>query len=68
MCASTAQFKLIIRLRKWYMIYYVLKYKTSNLIILYYCIYSRLSSTIRNVIWNSNNLIKSVESGSWVNR
>jgi len=68
MCASIVQFKLIIRLRKWYMIYYVLKYKTSNLIILYHCMYFRLSSTVMNVIWNSIKLIKSTESGPWINR
>jgi len=48
------------------MIDYVLKYKTKNLIILYCCIYSRLSDTTRNIIWSFIKLIRNMESGLWV--
>jgi len=44
----------------------VLKYRTGNLIILYHYIYSKLSGTIENVIWNSIGLMKSAGSGPWV--
>jgi len=47
---SMAQFKLIIRLIKQYMIDYVLKYRTSNLIIIYYYIYFELLDTIGDIV------------------
>ena len=40
----------------------VLKYGTRNLIILYYYVYSRLLSTIEDIIQNSMGLIRSVKS------
>jgi len=45
----------------------VLKYKTGNLIILYYYIYSRLLKITEVVIQNSMKLIRDTESGPWVN-
>jgi len=44
------------------MVDYVLKYETSNLIIIYHCIYSRLSDTIGDVIQNSMELMRDAES------
>jgi len=66
MCISIAQFKLIIRLRKWYTVYYVLKYRTGDLITIYHCIYFRLLGTIRDVVWNSIELMRGVGSGPQV--
>jgi len=60
--------KLIIRLRKWYMVNDVLKYRIGNLTLLYCCVYSRLLDTIEIVVWKSIRLIRSIESGSQVNR
>ena len=48
------------------MIDYVLKYKTGNLIIIYYCAYTRLLYTTDVIIQNSMELVKDTESGSWV--
>jgi len=48
------------------MINYVLEYRTGNLIIIYCCMYSTLSDTVGNVVQNSMELIKSTESGPWV--
>ena len=45
----------------------VLKYKSDNLIILYYYVYSRLLSTIETVIWNSIGLMRNVGLGPWIN-
>ena len=36
----------------------ILKYTSINLIIFYYCIYSRLSDIMEVVIWNSIELMK----------
>jgi len=38
----------------------VLKYRTGNLIILYYCGYSELLSIMKDVVWNSIRLMKNV--------
>ena len=46
----------------------VLKYRTGNLIILYYCAYSRLLNTMEIVVWKFMKLMRSVESGSQVDR
>jgi len=46
----------------------VLKYKTRKLIILYYYIYSELLDTVGDIIWNFIRLIRSIESGSQINR
>jgi len=51
MCMSIAQFKLIIKLRNQYMVEYILKYETRNLIILYHCAYSGLLVTIENKLY-----------------
>ena len=40
----------------------ILKYRTKNLIILYYYVYSKLLDIMDNVIWNSIDLIRSVKS------
>ena len=40
----------------------ILKYRTKNLIILYYYVYSELLDIMDNVIWNSIDLIRSVKS------
>jgi len=45
------------------MVDYVLKYKTGNLIIIYYCAYSKLSGTAENVVQNFIKLIRGIESG-----
>ena len=45
----------------------VLKYRTGNLIILY-CAYSRLLNTMEIVVWKFMKLMRSVESGSQVDR
>ena len=50
------------------MVDYILKYRTNNLIIIYYCMYSGLSDTIRDVVWNSMELMRSVMFGPWVDR
>jgi len=44
-----AQFKLIIRLRKQYIVDYIFKYGTGNLIILYHYICSELLGTTEDV-------------------
>jgi len=44
----------------------IFKYRTGNQIILYHCTYSRLLSTVKNVVQNSMRLIKSAESGLWI--
>jgi len=44
----------------------ILKYGSSNLIILYHYIYSRLSGTMKIIIWNFMRLIKNVRSGSQI--
>ena len=46
------------------MVNYILKYKTGNLIIIYYCTYSRLLDTIKNVIQNFMELMRDVRSGT----
>jgi len=46
----------------------VLKYRTGNLIILYYYAYSRLLNTIEIVVWKFMKLMRSVGSGSQVDR
>ena len=46
----------------------VLKYRTRKLIILYYYIYSKLLGTVGNIIWNFIGLMRSIESGSQINR
>jgi len=61
---SATQFKLIIRLRKQYIIDYILKYKTGNLIIIYCYTYSVLSGIIEDVVQNSMELIRSTGSSS----
>jgi len=48
------------------MVNYILKYGTGNLIIIYYCAYSRLIGTIVDVIQNFIELMRSTDSGSWV--
>ena len=48
------------------MINYILKYGTSNLIIIYYYAYSGLSDTTVYVIQNSIKLIRGTKSSSWV--
>ena len=50
------------------MVDYILKYGTGNLIIICCCIYFRLLHTIRDIIWNSMELIRGTESGSQVNK
>jgi len=40
------------------MVDYVLKYKTGNLIIIYYYAYFKLLSTIGDIIWNSIEMIR----------
>ena len=50
------------------MVNYILKYGTGNLIIIYYCAYSRLIGTMVDVIQNFIELIRSTDSGSWVDR
>ena len=40
----------------------VLKYRTSNIMILYCCVYSRLLNTMEDIIQNSMGLIQSVGS------
>jgi len=42
------------------MVDYILKYRTSNLIIIYYCIYSGLLGTMRDIVQNFIKLMKSV--------
>jgi len=68
MCTSMAQFKLIIRLEKWYIVGYIFKYRTSNLIIIYNCIYSGLLNTVENVIWNSMELMRDAGFGPWIDK
>ena len=48
------------------MVNYILKYETGNLIIIYYCAYSRLIDTIVDVIQNFIELMRSTDSGSCV--
>jgi len=48
------------------MIDYVFKYETGNIIIIYYCIYLELLGIIENIIWNSMELIRVVESSSQI--
>ena len=50
------------------MVNYILKYGTDNLIIIYYCAYSRLIDTMVDVIQNFIELIRSTDSGSWVDQ
>ena len=57
---------MIIRLRRWYIIDYILKYETGSLIMLYYYIYSGLLGTIEDVIQNSMEFMRNAESGSQV--
>jgi len=57
---SIAQFKLITRLRK---IVYSRLYRTSNLIIIYCCVYFGLLGIMGNVIWSSMELMKGIEFG-----
>ena len=54
--------KLIIRLRKQYIVDDVCKYETGNLMILYHCTYSGLLGTKGDVVQNSIGLIRSVGS------
>ena len=44
----------------------VLKYRINNLIILYYCTYSRLLGTVGVVIWNLIELIRNAGFGSQI--
>ena len=46
----------------------IFKYGTSNLIILYHCIYSGLLNIIGNVIQNSIGLMRSPESCSQIDK
>ena len=48
------------------MIDYILKYRTSNLIIIYCCVYSELLGTAEDVVQNSIKLIRSTGSGPQV--
>ena len=59
---------MIIRLRNQYIIDYIIKYRTGNLIILYYYIYSELSDIAEYVVQNSMRLMRSIRIGSWVDR
>jgi len=59
-----AQFKLIIRLRKQYMIDCIFKYRIGNLIILYCYICFELLGTIVDIIWNSMKLMGNAGFGS----
>jgi len=43
------------------MVDYVLKYEMGNLIIIYHCMYFRLSGTIEDVIQNSMELMRDTE-------
>ena len=67
MYAYMAQFKLIIKLRKQYIIDYIFKYGTGNLIILYCYVYSRLSGTMGDIVWKSMELMRSAGSSSQIN-
>jgi len=49
-----------------YIVDYILKYETGNLIIIYCYIYSGLLSTIRDIIWKSMKLMRDVRSGPQV--
>jgi len=49
------------------MVDYILEYRTGNLIIIYHYIYSRLSDTAVDVIWNSIELMRNIRSGPWIN-
>ena len=40
------------------MVDYILKYRTSNLIMIYYYVYSGLSDITESVVWNSIELIR----------
>ena len=64
---SITQSKSIIRLRKLYIVDNILKYRSGNLIIFYYYMYSGLLGIIRVVIQNSIELIGNVESGTCIN-
>jgi len=46
----------------------ILKYRSDNLIIFYYCIYSRLLSTIGAVIWNFIGLTRNARFGPWIDK
>ena len=65
---NIAQFKLIIRLKKQYTVNYILKYRTNNLIIIYYYVYSRLLGTIEDIVQNFMKLMKDAGSSSQVDR
>ena len=65
---NMAQFKLIIRLKKQYTVNYILKYRTNNLIIIYYYMYSRLLGTIEDIVQNFMKLMKDAGSSSQVDR
>ena len=49
------------------MVDYILKYETSNLIIIYCYIYSGLLGTIRDIVQNSIKLIKSIGFSPYIN-
>ena len=42
------------------MINYILKYETSNLIIIYYYTYSGLLNTVGDIVWNFMELIRGI--------
>ena len=46
----------------------ILNYRTDNLIILYYYIYSGLADTMGDIVWNSIRLIRSIRFGSQVDK
>jgi len=50
------------------MVDYILKYRTSNLIMIYYYVYSGLSDITESVVWNSIELIRGLWSCPWVDR
>ena len=50
------------------MIDYIFKYGTGDLIIIYYCVYSRLLGTMIDVIWNSIKLMRNIGSSPQINR
>ena len=58
--------KLVIKLRKLYMVANVLKYRSVNLIIFYCCVYSMLSNTTEVVIQNSMRLMRNIGFGPQV--
>jgi len=46
----------------------ILKYRSNNLIILYYCIYSRLLGTTKVVVWNSIELMRNAGFGPQIDK